>query len=236
MKVRLHYLQHVDYEDPANIGVWAARRGHSMAGTHIGRGEALPRVDSFDWLVIMGGPMSVYEEDHYDWLRPEKQLIGEAIEAGKAVIGVCLGAQLLAEALGARVYAHTQSEIGFFDVDVTAAGRTTPPFDVMPPRFPAFHWHGDTFDIPVGATHLAASAVCPNQAFIAHQRLLGLQFHVETTRPSAQAIIDHSDGMLVAGGPAVQTAERMMNDEAAFETLPGLLDRMLDRFAAVAGA
>ena len=151
---------------------------------------ALPGVDDLDLLVIMGGPMSVNDEQEFPWLAAEKEFIGKAIEKDKAVIGICLGAQLIAGALDAAVYPNREKEIGWFPVTAEPVSDTEGLF-TFPQELLAFHWHGETFDLPEGATRLARSAACENQAFQLGRRVVGLQFHLETTPDAARDIVHH---------------------------------------------
>jgi len=188
--MRMHYLQHVAFEGPAAIADWARDRGHALTGTRLDRGEPLPGVADFDWLVVMGGPMSVADVGEYPWMAAELQLIRETVAAGRRVLGVCLGAQLMAHALGARVYRAANKEIGWFTVEAIK-GATNDTFDGFPPRFTPLHWHSDTFELPAGAIHLVRGPACPNQAFQLGPRVLGLQFHLEATPESVAALVDH---------------------------------------------
>ena len=140
--MRIHYLQHVPFEGPANIALWAAERGHAVTGTRLFRGDPLPDVDCMDLLVVLGGPMNVDQHDGYPWLLEEKRLIGQAIDCGTSVLGICLGAQLAAAVLGARVQRNPHKEIGWFNVSLTGHGRTSGFFRGLPAEFIAFHWHG----------------------------------------------------------------------------------------------
>ncbi|MCS6925865.1 MAG: type 1 glutamine amidotransferase [Candidatus Binatia bacterium] len=186
--MRVHYLQHVPFEGLGYIAPWLQARGYEITGTRFFASATLPEVHDLDLLIIMGGPMSANDEE-LPWLRPEKLFIRRCIEAGKAVLGICLGAQLIASALGARVYRNPEKEIGWFPVHgVSSHGRSL--FRV-PPLFTAFHWHGDTFDLPPGAVRLARSEACENQAFQLGRSVIGLQFHLEMTPASTQEIIAH---------------------------------------------
>ena len=144
--MRIAVLQHVPFEGPAAIADWAAARGDRIAVAHLYRGDPLPALADFDMLTVMGGPMSVNDEAKYAWLAPEIALVREAIGAGKIVLGVCLGAQIIAKSLGAKVYAAGQKEIGWFEVKRTETEH--PIFEGLPAAFPVFHWHGETFDLP----------------------------------------------------------------------------------------
>jgi len=197
--MNIHIIQHVEFEGPGHIGTWIRERRHGCSFSHLYRGEALPAVDSFDRLVVMGGPMNIYEHDRYPWLAAEKEFIGRAVAAGKTVLGICLGAQLIADVLGARVYAGPEKEIGWFPVTLTPEGREAGLFGEVPERFTVFHWHGDTFSLPAGAVRLAASAGCENQAFLYRDRVLGLQFHLESTPESVAAITNQCADEVVEG-------------------------------------
>ncbi len=177
--MRVHYLQHVSYENLANIEPWLKERGHKAARTRLYAGDAFPDLKKVDWLIIMGGPMNIYEHDKYPWLIKEKQFIKKAVKAGKIILGICLGAQLLSDCLGGKVTRNKYKEIGFFPVSLTPAGKKSAIFAGMKDKFTAMHWHGDTFSIPPGCKSLARSAGCKNQAFEYEGRAFGIQFHFE---------------------------------------------------------
>lgn len=230
--MRIHCLKHVPFEGPAAIADWAEQRGHSMTTTNLYAGGELPDQAAFDWLVVMGGPMGVQDEVDFPWLVPEKRFIGSTIDAGKTVIGVCLGAQLIAETLGARVSRNPEKEIGWFPIELTAAGQSSPIFGFLPPAFQVYHWHGDTFELPPGAVHLARSLACAQQAFLYDGRVLGLQCHLESTPQSVANIVRHCADEIVPAAH-VQTAARMLaaseQDYARINAaLFGILDRLAD--------
>lgn len=227
---RIHWLQHVPFEGLGYIAPWAQRRGHSLSLTRMHEGETLPTADDFDWLVVMGGPMGVYEADRHPHLNAEIVLIEAAIAAGKRVLGICLGAQLIAAALGARVYASGQREIGWFPIQ--AEPTTGSPFaaDLPAPRT-VFHWHGDTFDLPTGAQHIARSAHFEQQAFNYGARVLAVQCHPEMD-PSGVAALADAFGERLRPGPSVQSAAAMRARSAHFAPARRLLDAWLDRLAA----
>jgi GMP synthase (glutamine-hydrolysing) len=183
-KLRIHYFQHVAYEGIGSIEGWIKTEGHSMTATRFFNGEQLPELNDLDWLIIMGGPMSVNDEKLYPWLAGEKKFIRLAIESGKTVLGICLGSQLVSAALGAKVYKNKEKEIGWFDIELSRAAQTEDLFSDMGSRLKVFHWHGDTFDLPENAIHLASSAGCKNQAYVYKDKVLALQFHLETTQDS----------------------------------------------------
>ena len=204
MKVQV--LQHVPFEGPGSMAGWLAARRIEVGVTRLFAGDPLPSAGDVDGLVAMGGPMSVNDEREFAWLRPEKQLVREVVDRGLPVLGVCLGAQLMAAALGARVYPGPAKEIGWFPI--RGVPNVAPAFEFAPKQL-AFHWHGETFDLPPGAVRTASSAGCENQAFQVGRRAIALQFHLETTPASAAALVEHCRDELVPG-PYVQTERELL--------------------------
>jgi len=230
--MRIHCLQHVPFEGPAGIADWAASRGHSLTTTRLFRETALPNQGAYDWLVVMGGPMGIYDEDEHPWLSAEKGFLRGAIDAGKTILGVCLGAQLIADALGAGVVRNAHREIGWFPIDLTEAGAGSSAFGFLPQRFEVFHWHGDTFELPSDAVHLAFSEGCRNQAFLYDKRVLGLQFHLESTPQGVRDIVANCADEIVTGR-YIQSAERMLAaGEEDFRRINQALFGILDRLPA----
>ncbi len=226
----VHYLQHVPFETIAAIGDWAADRGHEVSGTHLWEPHQLPDPAGFDLLVVMGGPMNIYEHQAYAWLPAEKTFIGSAIEAGKAVLGVCLGAQLIADVLGGRVTKGDHLEIGWFPVTLTP-GLVEPVFAQFPAEFPALHYHGDTFSIPPGANLVASSTACAHQALAyAGGRVVGLQFHLEATPESMREMVANAPPPAASSTePWIQDSAELLSAAAPFETCRALLFELLDR-------
>jgi GMP synthase-like glutamine amidotransferase len=233
MTLRLHYLQHVPFEGLGSILPWAEVNGSTITATRFYQNPSLPGLAAFDFLVIMGGPMGVHDVRQHPWLTHEKQFIREAVAAGKAVLGICLGAQLIADALGARVYPNDQREIGWFDIHRTPASADHAIGAGLPSRIKVFHWHGDTFDLPPGALALARSAACRNQGFVLGDRVVGLQFHLETTPESLQALIENSRDD-PRPGPFVQSPEAMRRENDCYGPNQELLQAILERLAAAA--
>jgi len=226
--MRIHYLQHVRFEGPANIQVWAEANAHEITGTHLYRGDNLPSPDLFDMLVVMGGPMNVYEEKEYPWLTAEKKFIAAAIEKDKAVIGICLGAQLIADVLGGKVFRNKHKEIGWFPVSVLPEAAALPPLRGLPAEFMAFHWHGDTFSIPSGAVLLTESKACPTQAFSYNEgRVVGLQFHLESSPASVAALIRNCSEELVEG-KYIQGADEILSRKDYFDDISKSMLLLLD--------
>ena len=175
--MNLCVLQHAAFEGPGEIAAWAELRGHPVSVRHLYRGDALPSPDTFDLLVVMGGEMNIYQYRDWPWLKPESEFIRSALEQGKRVVGICLGAQLIADALGARVVQNAEHELGWLPINWTDEARAI--FPDLPASGSVLHWHGDTFGLPEGATRLAASEGCPEQGFVIKNKCLALQFHME---------------------------------------------------------
>ncbi|OHD66476.1 MAG: hypothetical protein A2176_03795 [Spirochaetes bacterium RBG_13_51_14] len=194
--MNIHYLQHVSFEGPAYLETIARELGAIFTGTMLHEGQRLPEKTDFDLLAVMGGPMGVYDEKKYPWLIDEKIFIEKSIRAGTRIIGICLGAQLIAEVMGALVYRNSCREIGWFTVQLNADARTTSAGRALPHVFFAFHWHSDTFDIPRGAVRIAESAACKNQGFIYQEQVVGLQFHLESTAESVRELYKNCGGEL----------------------------------------
>lgn len=224
--MRLHSLQHVPFEDLGMIKPWAEKREMILSATRLYDHERLPDLEAFDCLVVLGGPMNIYQEDLYPWLCAEKEFIARAIERKKKVLGICLGAQLIADVLGGPVVRNDQKEIGWYPVSLTESGKKHPFFKALPETFPAIHWHGDTFRIPPGCQHLARTAACENQAFAFGNQVLGLQFHLEYSRKSLETMCRHCSDELVTG-PYIQTLNEMRKDDDEYFRLENLLNALL---------
>lgn len=229
-KLRIHYFQHVVWEGLGSIEEWISSSGHSITSTRFFEEFSLPEVSDFDWLIIMGGAMSVNDEKHLPWLADEKKFIRQAIDKGKTVLGICLGSQLVSAALGAKVYPNKEPEIGWFNIELTSFAQADGLFYDMEKKFPVFHWHGDTFDIPENAVHLASSEACINQAYIYNKKVLALQFHLEPTMNSLLQMIAHG-GTELKSGKYVQTREELLNENQLIENNKTILFKLLNRLA-----
>ncbi|MBN2331662.1 MAG: type 1 glutamine amidotransferase [Deltaproteobacteria bacterium] len=213
--MHLHVFQHVPFEGPSSIALWAAGAGHQLTITRWFAGETPPPLEQIDWLILLGGPMGVADENVYGWLKKEKEYLQAAVKGGKVVLGICLGAQLIAGILGAVVQPNAEKEIGWFPTTSLPAAKKMPIGSKLPDGMEVFHWHGDTFTIPKGAVHLMRSKACENQAFLYGDRVLALQFHLETTRQSAAALIEHCADDLTAA-PFIQNAETILKNSDRF--------------------
>ena len=224
--MNLLIVQHVPFEGPAQILDWASSRGHSCQRHYAYNGGDFPSLDSFDALVLMGGPMSA--NDELPWLQQERRFVSDALAAGKQLLGICLGAQLIARVLDAEVRSHREREIGWFDVECVATNHWLTQH--LPNSFTPLHWHGETFELPVGAVHLYRSACCNNQAFAIGRQVIGLQFHLELTEESAHRIGEECTSELAQGGDYVQSLYEITHDHQHFAAARGLLFELLDRF------
>ena len=228
--MRIRVFQHVPFEGLGALEPALQNRGCAIDYVRFFADDPLPAPADVDFLVAMGGPMSVNDEAALPWLAAEKEFIRRHAAAGKPFLGICLGAQLLASALGARVFPNRDKEIGWFPIE------GVPARDPAVFRFPAtaavFHWHGETFDLPPGAVHLARSRACENQAFQIG-RAIGLQFHLETTPATARALVEHARAEIIPG-PFVQTeAEILAEAPERYAALHRLQDDLLAHLLAV---
>lgn len=230
--MHLAIFQHVPFEGPGLIADWAGERGHSLTlYTLYDPATVLPTVDAFDMLVVMGGPMGVDDVTAHPWLVGEKRCIREAIAAGKYVLGVCLGAQLIAEALGAEVMPNPLAEIGWFPVAVCDEALGHPLLSGMNTAMTVLHWHGETFALPASASWLMQSAACAHQAFV-RERVLGLQFHLEMTADGIEAIMSACPDYLVEGSEAVQSVRQIRDGVRHIPACRRVLFGMLDNWVA----
>ncbi len=188
--MRAHYLQHVPFEGLGSMEPWLRDAGYEISCSPLYRSADFPDLGTVDLIIVLGGPMSVNDEGEFPWLIEEKRFIRNAIEDGKPVLGICLGAQLIAKSLGARVYRNHCKEIGWFPVHGIFQSNSPSIFS-FPSTMDVFHWHGETFDLPPGAFLLARNEACQNQAFQIGRKVIGLQFHLEMTPKSARTLVSN---------------------------------------------
>jgi len=200
---RILVFQHVAAEPLGTLDSLIRRRGHRVKFVNFERQpEAKPRLDRYKGLIVLGGPMNVEDRDVRAHLQTEIEVIGEALAQGKPVLGICLGAQLLAHALGGEVRRNAVSEIGWYELATTEAGRSDPVLAPLGDVAPIFQWHGYTFDLPAGAAHLARTGTCANQAFRHGDNAYGFQFHLEMDKPLIERWLDlpaYRDELIAAG-------------------------------------
>jgi GMP synthase-like glutamine amidotransferase len=227
--MRIHYLQHKPYESLGCIKDWINKRGYTVSATRFYEKPVLPDISGFDFLIIMGGPMGVYDEDKYPWLKDEKLFIRDAIEKDKIVLGICLGSQLISSVLGADVKQNKYKEIGWFPLQIKNNQKI---FRGLPKEIMSAHWHGDTFDIPSGAIHVAESSACKNQAFILNEKVIALQFHLEFTADSLKELIRNCREELVKD-KYIQTEEEILSNLHLLKNANNFLFKILNNIVEI---
>jgi GMP synthase-like glutamine amidotransferase len=227
--MRIHYLQHVPFEGLAFISQWIKGKDYPLTSTALFNDDLLPELSDFDLLIILGGPMGVFDTSAYPWLNREKRFIRRSLREKKQVLGICLGAQLIAEALGAKVYPNPYKEIGWYKVGRVETASGTIQEGMLPQEFFAFHWHGDTFDLPTGAVHLARSEACRHQAFFFPPCAIGLQFHLESSQESIEALI-HNCGNELSSAPYIQNMNQIHEKQSLIEISNEIMLNILNFF------
>ncbi len=227
--MKLHYLQHVPFEDPGTVLTWAEKNDCRVTSTRLYEDENLPTHSDYDWLVVMGGPMNIYDEKNYPWLVQEKSFIREAIDSGKIIIGLCLGAQLIAEVIGGNVTENTYQEIGWFPVKLSNRARSSSLFSFFPQEPMVFQWHGDTFSkLPDDAICIAENEACSHQAFIYKNRVFGFQFHLENTEEIIKDLLKNCEDEMVPGA-YVQTPTEILSHPEYIEQGNQWMDMFLTK-------
>ena len=220
MKVLI--LQHAEGEWLGSMEAWFNQKQAELTTVRLDHGELLPDITSYDWLIIMGGPMSAYDEAKYPWLIEEKNIIRQAIDQEKIVLGICLGAQLIANTLGAIVKPNTQTEIGWFEVT-----RTHPIASWLPERFTPLSWHGDIVELPSGAVGFAKSDITPCQGFQWKEHVVGLQFHLEVQAGTAATFLGLQSTSLPQG-KYIQDTASLLNDKEQALSSSIVMHKLLD--------
>jgi GMP synthase-like glutamine amidotransferase len=228
--MRAHCFQHEPFEGMAAIETWLKKKDFTIAYTYFFENGQIPAVNDIDWLILMGGSMSVNDEKEFPWLVKEKEFVRQCIKQGKVVIGTCLGAQMIANSLGAKVFKNTQKEIGWFPIQKSSWAHSNL-FTALPNELPVFHWHGETFDLPEGADLMASSEACKNQIFTINKNVIGFQCHLETTHESLISLSDNCRSELVPT-TYIQSENQMIADEKKYSArmqtaLFGILDNLL---------
>jgi GMP synthase-like glutamine amidotransferase len=227
--MKIHVLQHSALNTLGSIEEYARTRNYSLESTRFYKIKNPPSLDSFDLLIIMGGPMGIYDYEENPWLRDEKAFIKQAIKAGKPVLGICLGAQLLADILGARVYENRYREMGWFPVCSVAMENKPEILKGLPEEITVFHWHAKTFNLPVGAVHLFRSKGCENQGFVYDGRVVAVQFHPEATDERIKTMIGRFD-FEIESGPFIQKKEEMLGQREYLTGTKEFMFALLDNF------
>ena len=230
--MNIHYFQHVAFEGLGAIEDLLLAQGHTLSATQFYKaGYTLPDINAIDALIIMGGPMSVYDDHAYPWLHTEKALIEDCIQQGKKVLGICLGAQLIAICLGAHVYTAANKETGWFPVSPTEeCQKVTWFYELFKDNPTVFHWHGDKFEIPYDdSICLLKSKANGNQAFIKGNNVIALQFHLEATTNSIQQMLKHGATEL-KGGHYIQSEKEIEEGIAHMHQNHFILARILEHW------
>ena len=230
-KLNIHYFQHVPFETPGCIENWAMEHGHSLTATKFYElSYSLPEMDSIDAVIVMGGPMGVYDDHLFKWLTVEKECITAALQEGKKLLGICLGAQLIAACAGAPVNTASHKEIGWHKIRASdQLSKITWLYEIIKDEPSVFHWHGDQFQIPHGAENLAFSDANDNQLFMLNDNVLGIQFHLEITENGLRGMIENSASELK---PAryVQSAEQISGRATFVKDNNQRMYQLLDHF------
>lgn len=235
--MRIHCLQHLKNDTLGSIGTWIDEKEYKLTKTLLYENSFFPAPEEFDLLLIMGGTMSIYQEEEYSWLKPEKEFVKSVIEDGKPMLGSCFGAQMISEVLGGKVTKNPYKEIGWHTVRSIEENIEQSPSELkdsklpscMFPEFTGFMWHGDTFEIPAGAVKLFESEACPNQGFIYNGNVLGLQFHPEANRQWVRNLIRDSGHDLVSG-KYIQSEKEILGQESFFDSSRNLAFSLMNWF------
>ncbi len=232
--MRIHCLQHVSFETAGTILEWVKQHATCICYTNFfEEGYTLPPSDAFDFLLVLGGPFNVDEEEKFPFLQEEKRFIKKAIDDGKKIMGICLGSQLIAAALGKKVYKGPETEIGFFPVTFTADALQQNLFNHFTKSTMVFQWHGDTFDLPDDAVAIASSAAYKNQAFVIGNNVLALQFHLEMNKEIVEQMLIHEGTELNEKGTYIQTEEQIKNNLHYLDQNKKDIFLLLDNFLGV---
>ncbi|AZB44396.1 type 1 glutamine amidotransferase [Bacillus sp. FJAT-42376] len=219
--MRIHYLQHVPYEGLGFIQDWIDENRCLLTKTAMYKTDVrFPKTEEFDLLIVLGGPMNIDQTDEYPWLLKEKEFISGAIQSGKKVLGICMGSQLTASALGGRVSRNEFEEVGWHEVKMRDSR-----IPGLPASFQAMQWHGDSFSIPEGAVWLAESEACSNQAFLFGDKVIGLQFHLEFTEEIVSKV---AESETPAKGRYVQSWDEIAEGRHHFQQSKSLIKCFLN--------
>lgn len=229
MKLNIHYYQHVNYEGLGAIQKWCDEHGHNLSRTNFKSNDSIPNPDLYDALIILGGPMSVHDESKYPWLIQEKRSIDRALNDGKKVLGICLGAQLLAQSLGASVTKSQYNEIGWHKIKLSQEASSSKHFNDFPNELISFHWHGEEFGLPANCIRIASSEACENQVFAYGDLAVGFQCHPEQTEYSIGRMLDRA-GNDLKPDKYINSHQEIISNIYHAKTNNDLLYNFLDSF------
>ena len=224
--MKIHFIFHERFEGPGCIEKWASEKKYQWSVTRTYANGPFPDMQSFDWLIIMGGGMSVYEEEKYAFLKDEKKFIDECVKQGKTILGICLGSQLLADVLGSKVYPAKEKEIGWFPVNIIRE-NLPPELRTLPEVVIPLHWHGDTFVLPEKSIRLASSEITPNQAFLHKHNVMALQYHYEIDNNALDRMLNHAYNDN-DNGPYIQSREQILKGADNIELNNSIMFSILD--------
>jgi len=208
-------ISHASFEKLGYIETWANKKNHIIRKVNPYRGETLPKIDDFDFIIIMGGPQSTLQIEDAPYLVDEIEFIKEALKLNKCILGICLGAQLVAEASGAKTKPSPHQEVGMYLVELLDDAKKDPVFQHFPNKFEAMHWHYDMPGLPEGAALLARSEGCPRQAFCYGDRIYGLQFHFEMTESLLAGMVENCLSDLVEKGKYVRPVKEILETDCS---------------------
>jgi len=228
--MNIQCFTHVPFEGPAVIADWAKAKGHELSLSRFHEGEDPPDPGNTDMLVIMGGPMSVFDYPTHPWLKEETAWVKDFISSGKPVIGICLGAQIIAAALGAEVYPGPYKEIGWYNLRFLPCLGDYRICRDLPSVRKVFHWHGDTFNLPQGAVRIAESKAFANQGFMLNGKVIALQFHLEVKASSVKSLVKNCGDELVEG-PYIQQADAILSEKGPYRENQRLMFEIMDYLA-----
>lgn len=230
--MNVHAILHAAFEKPGIIEHWAIEKGYQFSVTHSYLGETLPDISAIDFLILMGGPQSAVKFDQYPYLIDEVELVRKAVRRQKAILGICLGAQIISESLGAKTEVSPNKEVGVFPVQLTKDGLQDPLFKLFPEKFNVMHWHNDMAGIADNGILLAKSGGCPRQIIRYTDRVYALQFHMEMTIDIVKDMLRHCDTDLQPSSQYVQTMEQLLS--ADFPAINKKMKVILDYLAEIA--
>ena len=225
--MRIHLLEHETEGISINVINWSLKNKHPLSRTYVPEAVTLPGISDFDLLIIAGGPQHIWKNDKLTWLREEKRLVAKAAAANKHIMGICLGAQMLANVLGGSVFASPPAELGWHKIVLTPEGEASPLLDLVPRQFSMFQWHSDHYTLPPGTIRLATNEAAENQAFVSTDgRMLGIQFHPDFDCSTIFNMVKDEDEPWPRG-PVVTPRQELVQQTKSAQEPAWLMDRLM---------